>query len=47
MLLMTPCSVRELKAMLSERGIDMRGAAEKSDLARLVIDKASKVTYYR
>mmetsp|Transcript_30036 Transcript_30036/g.76493 ORF Transcript_30036/g.76493 Transcript_30036/m.76493 type:complete len:207 (-) Transcript_30036:398-1018(-) len=40
-------SVKELKAMLSERGIDMTGACEKGDLAKLVVEKASKVTYYR
>eukprot|EP00197_Chlamydomonas_leiostraca_P015212 CAMPEP_0202885976 /NCGR_PEP_ID=MMETSP1391-20130828/41939_1 /ASSEMBLY_ACC=CAM_ASM_000867 /TAXON_ID=1034604 /ORGANISM="Chlamydomonas leiostraca, Strain SAG 11-49" /LENGTH=227 /DNA_ID=CAMNT_0049569239 /DNA_START=176 /DNA_END=861 /DNA_ORIENTATION=+ len=39
-------SVKELKAMLSERGIDMTGACEKGDLAKLVVEKASKVTYY-
>lgn len=40
-------SVKELKTILSERGISMVGAAEKSDLARLVVEKASTVTYYK
>ena len=39
--------VKQLKEMLTERGISIAGAVEKSDLARLVIEKASKVTYYR
>eukprot|EP00195_Chlamydomonas_chlamydogama_P012350 CAMPEP_0202906278 /NCGR_PEP_ID=MMETSP1392-20130828/38079_1 /ASSEMBLY_ACC=CAM_ASM_000868 /TAXON_ID=225041 /ORGANISM="Chlamydomonas chlamydogama, Strain SAG 11-48b" /LENGTH=213 /DNA_ID=CAMNT_0049594703 /DNA_START=25 /DNA_END=666 /DNA_ORIENTATION=+ len=45
--LMANHSAKELKAMLTERGIDTRDCLEKGDFARKVADTCSKVTYYK
>ncbi|KAL4443316.1 hypothetical protein ABPG75_011053 [Micractinium tetrahymenae] len=38
--------VRELKQILEERGIGMAGLAEKGELADLILERCSRVTYY-
>lgn len=40
-------SIKELKAILTERGISMVGLAEKSDLVAKVEETCRSVTYYR
>ncbi|KAJ3319328.1 hypothetical protein HDU76_000590 [Blyttiomyces sp. JEL0837] len=39
-------SVKELKQILGDRKIDMKGLAEKGDLAKKIVETCSTVTYY-
>jgi flagellar motility protein MotE (MotC chaperone) len=39
-------SIKELKAMLTERGIPCADCLEKGDLAKRISERCSKVTYY-
>lgn len=40
-------SIKELKGMLSERGVSMAGLAEKADLVGKIMEACSTVTYYK
>lgn len=39
-------SVKELKALLTERGVKHADCLEKADLARRVVEACSRVTHY-
>ena len=39
-------SVRDLKALLTERGVAHADCLEKADLARRVVERCSRVTHY-
>lgn len=40
-------SVKELKTILTDRGISLAGLAEKSDLVAKIIETCRSVTYYK
>jgi hypothetical protein len=40
-------SAKELKQLLTERGLSTADCVEKGDLARKIVAECSKVTYYR
>lgn len=40
-------SAKELKTILTERGLSLVGCIEKSDLANKVVKECSNVTYYK
>ncbi|KAJ3410263.1 hypothetical protein HDV05_003989 [Chytridiales sp. JEL 0842] len=40
-------SVKELKTILKDRGIDFSDCFEKGDLAKRVVERASNITYYK
>lgn len=39
-------SIKELKALLNERGVGHSDCLEKGDLARRVVERCSRVTHY-
>lgn len=39
-------SVKELKALLAERGVACADCLEKGDLAKRIVERCSKVTHY-
>jgi hypothetical protein len=39
-------SVKELKAMLADRGVGCADCLEKGDLAKRIVERCSKVTHY-
>lgn len=40
-------SAKELKAMLTDRGLSTADCVEKGDLARKVVEQCSRTTYYK